>query len=543
MHFSAFLPPFRSVLAIERTALVPWVWGLAALVSCTVPMDNSRNDQRQVPARGAIRGTILYEGPRPCSRGGKIVGSAVVLVYPKASLPAPFSARTRPVNFTVVSGEDLFPNEPRYTGSDASCPSQSELISVSAGFAISPMDAGEYVVTSFYERAGNFLPSFTTHNQPEGGDILGGYMDVEKTRAGVTPPPFFAVVIGNPDSSGVLKIPDRGFVADSILVSLFQRTPFVRPIFHPSSSSSPGAGASFENPSGNEEYVPVVTMTQDHRTLAFPQTVSKASMDALEKSYVSLRLSYGLPDGIESDAALALPFNFDINGRAGFSVFRAGGSLPEVASAPSLWPTGGFARLVSDPMHLADPQGLKRSGSKAILFRAITLLDDSLFGTTTALAPALPARAPKDHLSLLIRPHAICLPEGGGPGVLVTPHRTGRSADTSGGVDKPLFDDAALIADTQGLANEVRIACLPMGRYAITLAYPTGQTWATPNESGSCAESEGAPTNGVCQSKPRPVLTSQGTRAVLEIIAPTTPEGRAYCDGDARVIDACLGAQ
>jgi hypothetical protein len=32
-----------------------------------VPIDDQRNDKRLFPARGVIRGTVTYVGPRPCS--------------------------------------------------------------------------------------------------------------------------------------------------------------------------------------------------------------------------------------------------------------------------------------------------------------------------------------------------------------------------------------------------------------------------------------------------------------------------------------------
>ena len=83
--------------------------------------------------------------------------------------------------------------------------------------------------------------------------------------------------------------------------------------------------------------------------------------------------------------------------------------------------------------------------------------------------------------------------------------------------------------------------CLPKGRYAITLVYPTGQAWTVPNEMGGCARSEGAVVPGrtalsSCVLKPRPVLLSQGARAVLEIVG---PQDQATCDANP-VPDACL---
>jgi hypothetical protein len=74
-------------------------------------------------------------------------------------------------------------------------------------------------------------------------------------------------------------------------------------------------------------------------------------------------------------------------------------------------------------------------------------------------------------------------------------------------------------------------------------AYPSGQVWSVPNEAGACAPLEGVLVEkdrvGSCSRKPRPILYSQGPRAVLEIVPPTTPEGIKACE-DAPVPPECL---
>lgn len=115
-------------------------------------------------------------------------------------------------------------------------------------------------------------------------------------------------------------------------------------------------------------------------------------------------------------------------------------------------------------------------------------------------------------------------------GLLVTPHLTARSADATEVGEKPLFDPKNVLK--QRIVREIKEGCLPKGRYAITLVYPTGQAWTVPNEMGGCAPDEGAlRTSGnipTCGSKPRPVLLSQGARAVLEIVD-ARPEDQATC--------------
>jgi hypothetical protein len=86
-----------------------------------------------------------------------------------------------------------------------------------------------------------------------------------------------------------------------------------------------------------------------------------------------------------------------------------------------------------------------------------------------------------------------------------------------------------------GSTNGLVGGCLPLGRYEINLVYPTSQAWTTPNESGACAAAEGSSlfsgtgasftdAPGGCSAvSPRPVLYSQGTRAVVEITKATNP--------------------
>jgi hypothetical protein len=66
---------------------------------------------------------------------------------------------------------------------------------------------------------------------------------------------------------------------------------------------------------------------------------------------------------------------------------------------------------------------------------------------------------------------------------------------------------------------------LPKGRYEINIVYPDGQAWTVPNEAGACSGDEGTTDYGglTCTLKPRPILYSQGNRAVVEVVGPTNP--------------------
>jgi hypothetical protein len=87
------------------------------------------------------------------------------------------------------------------------------------------------------------------------------------------------------------------------------------------------------------------------------------------------------------------------------------------------------------------------------------------------------------------------------------------------------------------------VACLPTGRYAINVVYPDGQAWTVPNEAGGCSGTEGTTDTSKsppeCTLTPRPVLTSQGPRAVVEIVATKDPN---HCQGPAAVPSFCLPA-
>src|SRR5258708_15075825 len=90
---------------------------LMLAVACgSVPIDDQRNDARVFPARGVIRGNVTYQGPRPCSEKGHIVGDAILLVFDRRNPPPPNGLANTAINFGVVTGDALFANEPRASG-------------------------------------------------------------------------------------------------------------------------------------------------------------------------------------------------------------------------------------------------------------------------------------------------------------------------------------------------------------------------------------------------------------------------------------------
>jgi hypothetical protein len=533
-----------------------------------VPIDDERNDKRLFPARGVIRGTVTYVGPRPCSKNGHIVGNAVVLVFDRRNPPPPTGLATSAVNFVAVPGDVLFANEPRTVGGTLFCPPENQQIEAAASFAVSPLGPGSYVIAAFYDRRGRFFPTFKFRNLPEAGDLGGGYVDVDDARTNASNPSYLPKYVpidvgtpqpGNPPGT----VPDyiieaSGYVADNIPVTIGAIIPYTRPYFHPRAldqntlaetdsaekigdpRTSPG------NPGGDPYAVPVVAMRQDVRVLAAPANPTPETLTAYQKSFPNMRVAWSVAKGEFDDATdPGFPFGFQLpalppNGKGGLLVFTRGVPIPENPAVPALWPQVALVKLANDPFRKADPQSLVVQGTPEetnitgkppgplVVLQGITLDGDSLARTIVGPVPNAPTTAAlRDHLTVMLRPAVLCF----NPqrvdlgGVLVTPHVTGKSADAAETGEKPLFDAAKV---KQAPVREIKRGCLPLGRYAISLVYPTGQAWTVPNETGGCSASEGGLVSGgrvpSCATKPRPVLLSQGARAVVEIIEAGTKQ-------------------
>jgi hypothetical protein len=531
---------------------------LGASVACDgVPFDDERNDRRLILPAGVIRGTVTYTGPRPCSKDGHIVGNAIVSVWRRSNPPPPAGVATSPVNFVAVPGDVLFANERPSISPSIDCPPDDAQVTVSSPFAIAPLDAASYIVTAFYDRRGRFFPSFRFRNQPESGDFAGGYFDVEDARKNQAiatyRPIFLPVAVGRPKAGSAtdLEIGENGYVADNVAVSIGTRVPWTRPVFHAkgvdrntgnvvdSAEELPGP-----NPVGALG-TPIVAMTQDAKIFAPPANANLATLAAYQEAFPAIRIAWGVPDAeLEAATSPDLPFGLQLppvppKGKGGLLVFARGGPIPETELVPQMWPLVTFVKLADDPRRQADPQSLVVQGTPEetivtgkprrpiVIVQGIPLVGDSVAKTVVGPVPDGPTTsALVDHATVLVRPAALCFDPRAVDvgGVLVTPYLTGRSSDATETGDKPLFDPA--VAARSSLVREVVRGCLPSGRYAMSVVYPNGQSWIVPNESGSCARTEGNINVGVgnpatCSGKPRPVLLSQGVRAVLEIVGPS----------------------
>ena len=288
-----------------------------------------------------------------------------------------------------------------------------------------------------------------------------------------------------------------------------------------------------------------------------------------------------MPGKVEPPKAIVAPFNLQLppSGMAStFPVWQNALFNPaskkweaqDVAGQPipQLWPLVILTKLIDDPGHTLDPSSIKTQGSPTapvVVIQGVTLLGgdgedatkpDSIYNTAKAETfgdlfdptSGRPHIFAQDHLTVFLQPAVICfnaLFDSTNPdkrGTIVTPHLLATTADVS----QPPVDGVpvlppAVLASPQvaALVGGTPVeGCLPTGRYAINVVYPDGQAWTVPNESGACSRDEGATDTKkfTCAIKPRPILYSQGTRAVVEITPTTNP---AHCKGAAAVPAIC----
>ena len=616
----------------------------AATACGSVPDDSGSN---VYAPGGVIQGTVIYQGPRPCSSGGHIVGNAVMLVFDRQNPPPPNGLGATVVNFADVTGDVLFANEPRYTGSEVYCPYQAgftETITVSAPWVVAPVAAGSYIIQAFFDYQGAFLPTFKFAQLPEEGDVGGGYIDTADAQKEVNAgnpnyqAHFLEVDVGTaqPLPAGspanavpAYTLPADGYVASNVTVSLGEVLPLTRPYLYPqgltTAVSSDGTtladtvvqSSDIPQPSPmgipdttgiantvetDPNYAPVLTIPQDFQALSAPGLTPGAA-NVFEHNLPHIKLVFGVASS-ELPTATSAPFNFQLNPsptsmnpQGAFSVWQNAAfdptptaaspegqwiplDIPEGNGLPQLWPVVILSKLIDDPGHTLDPASLTAQGSAtapAVILQGITLLekpqmalignpssdtilntiyggpppgDNALFNYPAASASdppvgphnsGYPNIMQQDEITVALRPSVICFSQlfDGNPdnrGVIVTPYQFGEVAafptPTGQGPIVPvdlLDNDDPTRAQVTNLVSAVQYGCLPTGRYAINVVYPDGQAWTVPNEAGACTTNEGTTeynaTPPTCSLTPttRPLIHSQGTRAVVEITATTNP--------------------
>ncbi|HEY5243360.1 MAG TPA: hypothetical protein VIJ22_17890, partial [Polyangiaceae bacterium] len=343
-------------------SFAPLALFITAAVACgDVPDDPGGPGGRIFAAAGVIQGTVLYQGPRPCSFDGHIVGNAILLVFDRRNLPPPNGLAVISSNFADVTGDVLFGNEPRYTGTDQPyCPAQhgfTDTITVSAPFAVSPMAAGSYVIQAFFDYTGDFLPTFKFRELPEQSDVGGGDVDTADALKPINngnpdySPHFLPVEIGTPqpiseaNPNGLplppgyippYDMPSAGYVASNVTVSIGQVLTNTRPYFYPQglpyglgtvstdgntinnttpqqSSDVPGTVGSAgiaTSKDTDSNYLPILTIPQDILTLSAPNVMDisapQANVNQFEAVLPHLHLKFGVAPA-ELPCAAPLP--------------------------------------------------------------------------------------------------------------------------------------------------------------------------------------------------------------------------------------------
>ena len=339
-------------------SFAPLALFVAAVVGCgNVPDDPG---DRLFAAAGVIQGTVLYQGPHPCSFNGHIVGNAILLVFDRRNLPPPNGLAVISSNFADVTGDVLFANEPRYTGTDQPyCPAQhgfTDTITVSAPFAVSPMAAGSYVIQAFFDYTGDFLPTFKFRELPEQSDVGGGDVDTADALKPINSgnpdysPHFLPIEIGTPKPISEANpagqplppgyippydMPSAGYVASNVTVSIGQVLTVTRPYFYPQglpyglstvstdgntinnttpqqSSDVPGTPGSpgiVTSKDSDANYLPILTIPQDILTLSAPNVMDvsapQANVNQFEAVLPHLHLKFGVaPDELPCAAPL-----------------------------------------------------------------------------------------------------------------------------------------------------------------------------------------------------------------------------------------------
>ncbi len=282
--------------------LAPLALALAALAagtpSCT-DVDTFLPSYQPGGPAGILDGSVTYSGRLPCTEKQHIVGAAVLLVFDTRLLPPPEGLGTTATSLGVVAGDKLFASlRGRLTfNADGTrwCPAaSSEPVTVSAAWAVGPLEGGVFQVRGFYDLDGNFDPSFKISNLPTKGDIAGGAIDNAAAVLQGAAPIYREITLGNKQSDGTFKIPETGSRVSGVAVTLGLPLPLERPIFYPKAVT---------------DLTPV--KNKDPLAVKMPSDFQLEKFDALspadtEASFIRFTLAAGVPDA-EAAAASVSP--------------------------------------------------------------------------------------------------------------------------------------------------------------------------------------------------------------------------------------------
>lgn len=484
---------------------------------------------------GVIEGTVTYVGPAPCTRDGKILGAAVMLAFEENLLPPPEGLGTTAASLDAVPGEVLFDGMRSQLAfapdGKTVCGDPGSPVTVSGHWAVGPLPAGTYQIRGFYDLRGDFDPGFSISNLPTKGDVGGGAIENAAEALAGAPVKYQSIPVGEPGEDGALVIPEEGFLASGVSVSLGLSLPLERPVFH--------ASEVLDETGANEDPKNVV-MPADYQFAEF----SSLNPGATEKSFLRMKLAAGLPAtplpkyGNKTEASLAAGKPFQIPTKDPFLLYSrqdvdgdgqitGADHVPDSALLPSLFPIAVFVKL-------NDGARIGSQAAPTIVLQGLTIYKSLL---ATATAPAN-LSAPSSEVIVGLRPAVVCIDTNDPTkdGVLLLTHPDDKLGN------KLIANEEAELSVKESLRGlfkrnfSIVYGCLPQGDYSMNLVYGTGQAWTVPNEAGVCAVSEELLDNGqTCGTRPR--LASQDV--VLRVGAPADGQ---YCK-DHPTPAACLPAQ
>lgn len=491
-----------------RTIGLPIVCAALAATTASCDQDLRLAESQELRPLAVLEGTVLYHGPRPCTRAGHVVGAAVLMLFDSNGLPPPEGLSPSLANFVAVPGDtlfaDLIPSLPAEADGALACPSPDEPpVTASAPFVIAPVEAGTYQIRAFYDLDGDWFPTFDYSNLPTQGDIGGGTIaNVDAFLQGESPS-YETMTVGQPDDQGGLQIPATGLRMKNLTVTLARPYPLQRPYFY--------YGGVVDQVYGNQD--------PSHVDMPADYWAPDLSLLATESSLLRVQLYAGVPDN-ERKQAQGKPFflhldepslaayRYDFNGDG---VIGAGDNVPESSLVPALMPL-----VIWTKTDASDPTGSTAQSNPTVVDLGLTMVRDSLLQTAgfSSVEPVF-----FDHLTIAVRPAVICIDSSESPPLVavVTPHETDQltANEPDPAKQNKLFGDdpSAIKGAVAGLIGttadrvEVIYACMPPGRYSANAIYTTGQVWSVPNELGYCLPREqpvGDPSNPTaCGSRPR----------------------------------------
>ena len=484
-------------------------------------------DEDVFPPKGIMSGTVSYMGPLPCSKGGHVVGNAILTLFNENALPPPAGLGLSAHRLVVVPGDVLFAGVahmiPKSATGDLECPPEGVNVQVSAPWVVGPVDAGVYQIRAFFDYDGDWHAAFKFANMVTKGDIAGGAIaNITEALSG-GPVKYQGIEVGHRGEDGSLFIPEDGYLAQNVAVLLAARVPINRPYFHVSEMRAGG------DANGVPPTIPLPT--DDQLTMPSDYRLYNADPMQVHDSLYWFRFQAGLP-AAEMAPASADPFLFRLGDP--FLVQRydankdgvidakdhiTGTVLPVIALGPvisltkldrendptNLWritqnsPRVLTSLVVTSPNMTTLALGLMGATCSAsqtcVAGRCCT---DATGTDCVANKECFDVPVPLDSIRGYMRPSAVCIENAADPKsktIIVTPHEFDQQKPP-----KPVVSDVE--ATRKDIAEQLSrsidgvefvYGCLPPGKFALNVIYPsTGQAWSLPNESGICMPGEAA---------------------------------------------------